>query len=32
VDDYYNAGSLAVYDVSQDCRQPVLLADIKTMP
>jgi len=32
VADYYNLGSLAVYDVSGDCRSPVLLADIKTMP
>ena len=38
VADYYSnnpqstARSLAVYDVSKDCRHPKLLADIKTMP
>lgn len=32
VADYYNVGSLAVYDVSKDCTKPILLADIKTMP
>lgn len=32
VADYYNIGSLAVYDISKDCTKPIMLADIKTMP